>query len=1004
MKSLRMVVMALLVAAGGLVFAAAQGDAFPEVINSQKAGEHPPTAAEAAAKITVPEGFSVTLFAGEPDVAQPISMTLDDRGRLWVVECYSYDGRGYAENQRDRIVIFEDTDNDGRHDSRKIFWDQGQLTTSVVWGFEGAWVLSQTKLLFIPDRDGDDVPDGEVVVKLDGFTPEASHNLVNGLMWGPDGWLYGRHGILATSAIGTPGAAPDKRVEINTGVWRYHPTRGTVEAVCHGTTNPWGMDYDDHGQMFFTNNVNGHLWHVIPGAHFDRMYGEDFSPYLYELMEQTADHYHWNTGEDWTKSREGGSGADALGGGHSHCGGMIYLGDNFPSEYRNSIFMANTHGRRINRDVLELTPTGYRAKHAPDFFFANQPWFRGTELRYGPDGGVYVSDWSDLGECHDHDGVHRTSGRIYKVIYGEPRKMSRLDIGKLSNEELVELQLHRNDWYVRTARRVLQERSFAGQDMSALHAALRQMFQTNGDVTRKLRAMWALYVTDGTTPQWLMQQLKHDSEHVRTWAIKLLVDDPRNTPADAAPQFASMARTESSGLVRLFLASAMQRLKPAQRWPIAAALTQSDARIDNALTLMVWYGLEAIAPAHPDQALALIEATRAPKLRQYLVRRLTGEIEQNPVIVDAIVRTLTRHADQGYQAAVLTGMAEALRGWRKAPPPESWPQVAHLGSSEDQTLRELATELSVVFGDGRAMDDLRLAAEDETNPIDERRNAIRVLSEARAPGMAPFFQELVADRDVAAEAIRGLAAYDDPRTADVLVKRFNHLRHEAREEAINTLASRPAYAAAMLEAIKAGTIPREMLTAYHARQIQAFNDPRSNQLLEEVWGAVRQTSAEKLQLIEKYKTQLTADALKGADLPKGRVIYNQLCFACHTLHGQGGKIGPDLTGANRDNLEYLLGNIIDPSAMVANDFRMAIVQLNDGRVVTGSITERTDRTITVQGLSEKMVLNTADVKQVNTMPMSLMPEGLLQTLSDEQVRDLIAYLMSKGQVELPVGQ
>src|SRR5262249_54473205 len=354
--------------------------------------------------------------------------------------------------------------------------------------------------------------DGEPEVVLDGWALQGvGHNIVNGLMWGPDGWLYGRHGIMATSHVGPPGTPDSKRVRINCGIWRYHPIRKVFEAVAHGTTNPWGLDYDDHGQMFFTNNVNGHLWHLIPGAHYKRMYGEDFNPRTYALMDQHADHQHWDAGKPWHDSRDGKGEHGKRGGGHSHCGAMIYLGDNWPEHYRNTIFMCNTHGRRVNNDRLVRSGSGYVRLHADDFLFANNPWFRGIDLKYGPDGGVYVSDWTDIGECHDHDGVHRTSGRIFKVTYGDVKPPPVADVAKLTDAELVKLQLHRNDFYVRAARRNLQERAAAGKDMKAVHAALHKMFDDNPDVTRKLRALWALYVTGGTSETWLRQQLGHES-------------------------------------------------------------------------------------------------------------------------------------------------------------------------------------------------------------------------------------------------------------------------------------------------------------------------------------------------------------------------------------------------------------------------------------------------------------------------------------------------------------
>ena len=373
--------------------------------------------------MTLPEGFTVTLFAAEPDVVQPIAFTIDPRGRLWVVENYSYPIWLGGPQGKDRILIFEDADGDGRFDRRTVFYDKGTNFTGIELGFGGVWVCATPNLIFIPDRDGDDKPDGPPSVVLDGWSTKAQHNMFNALKWGPDGWLWGCNGIMATSYVGQPGTPDEKRMPINCGVWRYHPTRQVFETVAHGTTNPWGLDFDDHGEAFITNCVIPHLFHVVPGAHFQRMFGQDFNPNLYGLIETCADHIHWAGGR-WQDSREGAGHAkhSEAGGGHAHVGAMIYLGDNWPEKYRDSVFTCNIHGHRVNHDRLERKGSGYVAHHERDFLMANDTWFRGLELKYGPDGGVYLTDWSDTGECHetDDDNAHRENGRIYKISSGEP--------------------------------------------------------------------------------------------------------------------------------------------------------------------------------------------------------------------------------------------------------------------------------------------------------------------------------------------------------------------------------------------------------------------------------------------------------------------------------------------------------------------------------------------------------------------------------------------------------
>lgn len=597
--------------------------AYPEgTKNTEDPKNQPGTAAEAVGKLALPEGFTATLFAGEPAVAQPIALQFDDRGRLWVAECYSYESSGGPWNQpvRDRILIFEDKDGDGRFDVRKVFWDQARNLTGIALGFGGVYLCSTPNFLFLPDRDGDDVPDGAPEVLLDGWNDgKIGHCVFNGLTWGPDGWLYGAQGIQGDSNVGPPGAAA--RVKFNGGIWRWHPLKKIFEVVGEGTTNPWGLDWNDQGEAFFTNCVIGHLWHLIPGAHYERMYGKDFTPNTYALIKSASDHVHF-AGKDWTKSRTGAE-HDVLGGGHAHSGALFYLGDNWPASYRNTIFMHNIHGRRVNSDVLERRGSGYVGKHGPDLLRSADPWYRGVAIKSGPDGAVYLGDWSDVGECHDTKSVHRMSGRIYRIAHGSPKKAD-VDLGKASEVELAALQLHKNDWFVRQARRVLQERAAAGKDVATALAALREMLEKHPDETRKLRALWALHAMGGLDEAALLALHGHESEHVRGWAVRFAGEG--RAPSEAVRSaWASMAAKEPSALVRLYLASTLQRIPAAQRLEtLKGLLGRAEDAEDPNLPNMIWYALEPVVAADPAGAAALLKAAQIPALRQFITRRMTA--------------------------------------------------------------------------------------------------------------------------------------------------------------------------------------------------------------------------------------------------------------------------------------------------------------------------------------------------------------------------------------------
>jgi putative membrane-bound dehydrogenase-like protein len=580
--------------------------------NPQPVIEKPFTPLEAAKTMQVPKGFNVTLFAGEPDIKQPIAFCIDDRGRLWVAEANNYPDK--KAGKKDRIIILEDTDGDGRHDKRIVFYDKLEYVSGIEVGFGGVWVMSIPNFYFIPDADYNGVPDGEPVVLLDGFGTHAnSHTIANGFAWGPDGWLYGTHGITNWSLLGKPGTPKEKRRRFEGGVWRYHPVRHVWEPFAIGTTNPWGIDWNEYGHAFVCNCVNPHLFHIIQGAHYEPARNRPTGRFAYERIPTIADHLHFTN----TKTIRAGIGTpeeDAAGGGHAHSGTMIYLGDNWPAKYRGDVFMNNIHGRRINHDRLARKGSGYAASHAPDVMRARDPWFVGVTLAYGPDGGVYVSDFSDTGECHHTRNTQKHTGRIYKITFGKPKPWKG-DIGKLNILELVKLQSDPNEWFARHARRVLHERQ-------ANTSVLAKTLKSSRSVPLRLRALWALRVTGNLDEKKLEGLLQDSSEHLRAWAIQLLCENRK--PSEAArAEFARMAHEDKSPLVRLYLASAMQRLLLKQRVPVLAhLLAHTEDKDDQNLPLMYWYATEPVVAADRVAAVKLLTACQIPKVRQFITHRM----------------------------------------------------------------------------------------------------------------------------------------------------------------------------------------------------------------------------------------------------------------------------------------------------------------------------------------------------------------------------------------------
>ncbi len=984
------------------------------------------TPEEALAKLQLPPGFKATVFAAEPEIQNPIAMTWDARGRLWVAENYTYAERTlkFDLRYRDRIVLFEDRKGDGHFSSRQVFSEDLQRLTSVEVGHGGVWAMCPPQLLFIPDRDGDGVPDGPAEVVLDGFTipTDNYHNFANGLRFGPDGWLYGRCGASAPGELGAPGTPASARVPLRGTIWRYHPQRKVVEVLSSGTTNPWGHDWDRHGELFFINTVNGHFWHGITGAHYVRPHTIDPNPYTYRLIDLHADHWHFDTAQDWTKSRDGA--ANALGGGHAHVGMMIYQGDNWPAPYRGRLYTLNFHGRRANEEILERSGSGYVAHHGTDALLSGDPWFRGQEISYGPDGGVFVLDWSDTGECHNSTGVNRLSGRIYKITYGTPPPAKFRDLARASLDDLLALQSHPNEWWVRQARLELAARAAPPRglnaDLRATAAQLRTNFaiSRDSDPVQRLRALWSLYSLGAADEAFLLARLRDPDEHVRTWAIRLLSDTwPLDTvmsqrparaataPAPAAPvlaEFSRVAASDPSGLVRLALASALQRLPVEQRAALATFLVRhaKDAN-DHNLPALIWYGLIPVAAERPADLLAVVTESEIPLTRQLIVRRLAEDLEKSPAPLNALLSAAAAKPP-AFAADLLAGLTEGLRGWRRATKPAAWDAfAASLAGATEATVIARLRDLNVLFGDGRALDEVKALALDPKADVAARSAALRTLIENRPPDLRQICEQVLRVRFLNSVAVRGLAQFDDPALGEKIARAYSSFHASERPAVLETLVSRPAFARALLAELNAGRIARTELTPFHARQIRTFKDAGLDTALAQAWGELREPAADKAALILRLKSDLTPAALAAANKSRGRAVFASLCAGCHTLYGQGGTIGPDLTGAGRDNLDYLLENIADPSAVVTADFRMCVVKLKDGRTLNGFIATKTARTLGLRTMTETLTVERADVVAIEESPQSIMPEGLLEAVKPEEVRDLIAYLLHPTQVPLP---
>ncbi|MGI9205326.1 MAG: PVC-type heme-binding CxxCH protein [Woeseiaceae bacterium] len=758
----------------------------------------------------------------------------------------------------------------------------------------------------------------------------------------------------------------DEPVDFNAGVWRYHPTKKRFEVVAHGMSNMWGIDYDTKGEFFVSANVIPHVWHVIPGGVYHRQAGAHFNPYVYSDLRTIADHRHRS----------------------AHGGARFYYSDDFPEKYHGQLIMGNIHEHAVLTDIIEPSGSGYVARHGIDLMRANNAQFIGFATDIGPDGALYVLDWHDADICGMSVRTKDT-GRVFRIAAKDSQAVNwegRFDdLREFDDARLVDLQLSKSAWHARRARVILQHRAVMDTLDPETHAQLKNMFVSNPNGDHRLRAMWALHVTGGFSESELVDSLKDDDEHVRAWAIELLVED-MDASDTARSEFLRMAQTDASAVVRLHLASALQRMSHEQRSPIAVALVaRGEDADDQNIPKVLWFGIEPLIAGAPTRAIQLARASELPLVTEHIGRRMT-----DADLLSELVAELDQNKEQ--QQSLLLGLQAGLEGRGDAEAPANWPDAYANLRSADQATASAALEVSLMFGDALAAQSLVDTVGDSSSSLEDRQQAIRGLAAIKREELKPHLVPLFDDPDLRLDAIRAVASYDDVELASELLNRYSSFSRTEKLEAVHALSARPDSGTALMHAIDAGTVPRADIPSYVARLMVRVV---GNRFLD-LWGPVEGVSPAADAAFFRINAFLTEDALAAGNAGHGKEIFNQNCSGCHRLHGEGGTIGPDLTEINRADIDYLLENIITPSAVVADEYKMSMVVTDDGQVVSGMVSDENVRDIELRSANSEDVISTpkSQVTDVETTELSMMPEGLLDHLSNKEVTDLIRYLQS----------
>jgi putative membrane-bound dehydrogenase-like protein len=946
--------------------------------NTKPSGQPYLTPQESLKRLQVPDGFEVKIAAAEPEVINPIAFTVDEKGRIWVVECYEYPKRTAAGKMpRDRIKVLESTRGDGVYDKVTIFAEGKDfpkpfdLASGIEVGHGGVFLGAPPYLWFLQDTDGDGKAD-RFEILLEGFGSQDTHETLNTFHWGPEGRLYGLHGVFTQSAV-HPSQADGPATRLNAAMWRYDVKTRQFEIFAEGTSNPWGVDWrNSDGQAILACCVIPHLYHMVPGGVYRRQAGQSANPYAYGAIQQICDHtFHKESG--W-----------------AHAGLISLDTPLMPPEYRDSVIFGSIHGTSLKQNVLRPKGSTFIASRADDFLRSGDKNFRPINLRWGPNGEIFVSDWHDKNPCHQAaaESWDYEHGRIYSIRTKGLKTSVPEDLGKRTFVDLLKVVDDPNPYRYRTALRLLSER----QSLSPAE----QETALKAPIVDPLRKLWALKCL-GVEPSPL-DVIKIENPAVRAFAVRFAAESAAAHNLEFAAPLSTFAERETSPAVRRELACAAIRLGDKQKTTqlLHGLLKHVEDAKDPAIPQLLWLayerqlvneGIGELSWLHEyAEGNSLLSDTILPRTFQRLAA--TERAENLFECLDFLKHTPT------LRQKALEGLVSGLRG-RRVSPPGNWSSTfAVLTKDPNGDVRSLAEELAVIFRDTAAIHRALATAADGRRKTEERCRAVSDLAVARPPEGKPILLRLVLSSGVSelqCEACRALAAYADADIAPAVLAAWDRFPIEVRLEAVNLLAGRRDWAKALLDAVGSKRVLRSDLNNNTILRMTALKDKELDSRIKAVWGNIRETPAELNALIDRMRGELAA---APGSFERGRKVFETQCSKCHKFEGSGHEVGPPLDGAGRD-IEYLLINVLDPNRVVGAPYFMRLITMKNGRTETGLLAAEDDKTVTIKAENDALkVIAKSDIEELTVSQKSMMPEGLASAMTVQDFRDLVRYVMA----------
>jgi putative heme-binding domain-containing protein len=941
----------------------------------------PLSPAEAVKKMTVPAGFQVEVVAAEPAIVNPVAMTFDERGRIWITESLEYP-RHSAGPGRDRIKVLEDTRGNGKYDRVTVFAEGLNIPSGIAVGGGGVWVANAPDILFYKEGpDGKAAGKPEVVVT--GFGRHDTHELPNSLTWGPDGWLYGLNGVFNPAHVKHHG----KEFRFTCALFRIHPKTRRFELFAEGTSNPWGIAWDGEGSAFVSACVIDHLWHLSETGYYHRQ-GGPYPPFTW-VLGSIVKHRHQKA---------------------AYCGIHFFDSDAYPPQYRERLYMGNIHGSCVNADVLQRDGSTYFARPAPDFLRANDPWFMPVVQKTGPDGCLYILDWYDRYHCYqdamrDPRGIDRLRGRLYRVRYKNTPPAGKFDLGKESDDQLIKRLHSPNVFFRDLAQRLLRERN-----TPAVRARLEKLILDDGAPRKaRMHGLWALVGTGSLDTAFHLRLLSHTDAGFRAWGVRAAGNFGKVAAAvrDRVVALAGDAAPD----VKLQVAIAARKLDGVRPLPLLVQVLASCGD-DRLIPGIVWQNLHPLLEDHADAFLALLGKTdlqgssNVARLLPRVLERLLGRQRRDPQQLAAFFALLTRGGNVEPRVA---GQCLAMVAAKVQTGEISAARVPALRDRLRPVLRDLLTgranallrrEAAFLAATLRDPAGLEVARRCLTSTKEPERSRLQALSALVAGGDESVLAQVAAilgsprasSVPFRGQVLSALGRLEDPRVAEVVLAGYPKLEAELQPRAIELLTQRTHWSKRLLQAIGKKQIAADALNVNQVRKLLGSKDPELLRQVKAHWGTLRtERNPEREQVVARMRAFLMKTR---GDAVAGKEVFKKVCAQCHKIYGEGQEVGPDITVNGRGSFEQLLSNVFDPSLVIGAAYQATTVTTTRGRTLIGLLVEDGKQRVVLKTQGGKLeTIPRSQIDTIEVSKLSMMPEDLEKQIKPQEIADLFAFLV-----------